>query len=308
MVQYQYKLEDYDEKWSPVISTGMASYGNLPEGDYNFVVKAMNPQGVWSSPVDYAFEVRPPWYRSWYAYVMYVLLFLVLLYFVDRYQKNRVLFEERQKAMKRELVHAHKIEEAYRELKATQAQLIHAEKMASFGELTAGVAHEIQNPLNFVTNFSDVSKDLSEEVQEELVKGNVEEAKLLMEDIRQNLELITSHGKRADAIVKGMLQHSRASTGQKEPVDLNKLVEDSLRLAYHGFRNKNKNFPVEITKAYDESLNKVLAVPQDLGRVLVNLLTNAFHAVLARKSNGELHNENYQPLISVQTQELETEQ
>ena len=307
MVQYQYKLEDYDEKWSPVTGTGMASYGNLPEGDYNFVVKAMNPQGVWSSPVNYAFEVRPPWYRSWYAYVTYVLLFLVLLYFVDRYQKKRVLFEERQKAMKRELVHAHKIEEAYRELKATQAQLIHAEKMASFGKLTAGVAHEIQNPLNFVTNFSDVSKDLTEEVQEELVKGNVEEAKLLMEDIRQNLELITSHGKRADAIVKGMLQHSRASTGQKEPVDLNKLVEDSLRLAYHGFKNKNKSFPVEITKAYDESLKKVLAVPQDLGRVLINLLTNAFHAVLAKKSNGEFHNDNYQPLISVQTKGVGTE-
>ncbi|MHA6279659.1 two-component regulator propeller domain-containing protein [Salinimicrobium sp. CAU 1759] len=301
MVQYQYKLEGYDETWSPASSTGLASYGNLPEGEYNFVVKARNPQGVWSKPVDYAFEVRPPWYRSWYAYITYVLLFLILLYFVDKYQKKRVLLKERQKAMKRELVQAHKIEEAYKELKATQAQLIHAEKMASFGELTAGIAHEIQNPLNFVTNFSDVSKDLIEEVGEELGKGNLEDVKLIMEDIRQNLELITSHGKRADAIVKGMLQHSRSSTGQKEPVDLNKLVEDSLRLAYHGFRNKNKSFSIEITKDYDRNLKSVLAVPQDLGRVLINLLTNAFHAVLAKKSNGELYNDSYQPLISVQT-------
>ncbi len=306
LVQYQYKLQEYDEKWSPVTTKSVASYGNLPEGEYNFVVKTRNPQGFWSKPVDYSFEVRPPWYRSWFAYVLYVLIFLVLLYYVDRYQKNRVLFQERQKAIKRELVQAHKIEEAYRELKATQAQLIHAEKMASFGELTAGVAHEIQNPLNFVTNFSDVSKDLIEEVQEEITKGNLDEANLLMQDIRQNLELINSHGKRADSIVKGMLQHSRASTGQKEPVDLNKLVEDSLRLASHGFRNKNKNFPVKITTNYDSELQKVQAVPQDLGRVLINLLSNAFHAVLARKSNGELHKEDYQPRVSVQTRVMET--
>lgn len=307
LVEYQYKLEGYDEKWSPVTTSGTASFDNLPEGEYNLIVKARNATGRWSSPINYSFEVNPPWYRSWIAYVTYVVLFLIMLYYVDRYQKNRVLFEARQEAIKRELIQAHEIEEAYKELKATQAQLIHAEKMASFGELTAGVAHEIQNPLNFVTNFSDVSKDLIEEVQEELKKGNLEEANLLMKDIQHNLELIDSHGKRADAIVKGMLHHSRASTGKKEPVDLNKLIEDSLRLAYHGFKNKHKGFDVEIVTTYEKDLGKINAVPQDLGRVLINLFTNAFYAVLARRASAAVNEENYRPVVSVQTKELETQ-
>lgn len=307
LVKYQYKLEEYDANWSPVTSVGLASYGHLPDGSYNFRVKTRNSNGIWSDPVSYPFEVRSPWFRSWFAYVGYVLLFLVLLYFVDRFQKNRVLFEARQKAIKRELIQAHEIEEAYKELKATQAQLIHAEKMASFGKLTAGVAHEIQNPLNFVTNFSDVSRDLMEEVKEEIKKGNLEEAGFLIKDIQQNLDLIASHGKRADAIVKGMLQHSRTSTGQKEAVDLNKLVEDSLRLAYHGFKNKNKNFQIEILTEYDHDLGKVQAVPQDLGRVLINLLTNAFHAVLSKQLNNLHQEENYKPLISIKTKTLETQ-
>ncbi|GAB2766456.1 sensor histidine kinase [Actinomadura fibrosa] len=304
LVEYQYKLEDYDDNWSPVTFTSLASYGNLPEGNYTFRVKARNPNGFWSEPVDYPLEVRPPWYRSWYAYVMYVFLFLVMLYFVDRYQRNRVLFEARQKAIKRELLHAHEIEEAYKELKATQAQLIHAEKMASLGELTAGVAHEIQNPLNFVTNFSEVSKDLLEEAKGEIEKGNLEEANALIRDIQQNLAMITSHGKRADAIVKGMLQHSRASTGQKEPVDLNKLVEEFLRLAYHGFRNKYKNFQVEIETHYDGELRKVRAVPQDIGRVLINLLTNALHALHVKQVNGQEQNGGFRPQLSIYTEAL----
>ena len=307
LVKYQYKLQDYDANWSPITSSSVASYGNLPEGNYNFVVKAGNSEGIWSSPISYPFEVRSPWYRSLLAYVMYVILFLIMLYFVDKYQKNRVLFEARQEAIQRELIQAHEIEEAYKELKATQKQLIHAEKMASFGELTAGVAHEIQNPLNFVTNFSDVSKDLIEEVREEIKKGNLTEANLLMTDIQQNLEMIATHGKRADAIVKGMLKHSRASSGVKEAVNINKLIEDSLRLAYHGFRNKHKDFKVEIDLNYDSDLGNVKAVPQDLGRVLINLLSNAFHAVFSKQCNGQLKEENYKPLISIATRALETQ-
>jgi two-component system NtrC family sensor kinase len=195
-----------------------------------------------------------------------------------------------------------KLEKAYAELKSTQAQLIQSEKMASLGELTAGIAHEIQNPLNFVNNFSDVNGELIGELVDEVDKGNTEEAKAIAEDIKQNLEKINHHGKRADAIVKGMLQHSKASTGHKEPTDLNKLVDEYLRLAYQGLRAKDKSFNTEIKTDFDESIGKINVVPQDIGRVLLNLFNNAFYAVNEKKKTvGEA----YQPLVSVQTKMLD---
>ena len=299
LITYQYRLDGFDETWSPVTTNSLASYGNLPEGDYTFMVKAGNPDGVWSEPLEYPLEVLPPWYRSWVAYFVYVLWFLVLLYFVDRYQTNRVLFKERQKAIKRELAHAHEIEKAYSELQTTQAQLIYAEKMASLGEITAGVAHELRNPLNFVTNFSEVSKELMTEVEEELKKGEVSQANILMREIGQNLEMINRHGKRADAIVKGMLQHSRAGSGEKEPTDLNRLVESFVRLVCNGLGSKNGFHHVKVEKNYARGLGKVEVNPQDLGRVVINLLTNAFHAV--EEKNRLREDENYQPQITIET-------
>jgi len=170
------------------------------------------------------------------------------------------------------------IETAYNDLKATQAQLIQSEKMASLGELTAGIAHEIQNPLNFVNNFSEVSNELIDEMNDELNKGDIEEAKFIAADIKQNLEKINHHGKRADAIVKGMLQHSQSSNGKKEPTDINKLVDEYLRLAYHGLRAKDKSFNVTLKTDYDESIGNINIIPQDIGRVLLNLYNNAFYA------------------------------
>jgi signal transduction histidine kinase len=190
------------------------------------------------------------------------------------------------------------VEEALAELKATQAQLIHSEKMASLGELTAGIAHEIQNPLNFVNNFSEVSKELLEELTQEIEKGDWEEVKALAGDVIQNLEKINHHGKRADGIVKGMLQHSRSSDGKKEPADLNTLVDEYLRLAYHGMRAKNKAFNAHLETDFGEAVGEVTLVPQDIGRVVLNLLTNAFHAVDEKK---ELAPEGYQPKVRVQT-------
>jgi len=165
------------------------------------------------------------------------------------------------------------------DLRATQAQLIQSEKMASLGELTAGIAHEIQNPLNFVNNFAEVSVELIEEMQDELAKGDFDEAKAISSDIKQNLEKINHHGKRADAIVKGMLEHSRTNGGEKVPTDINALADEYLRLSYNGLRAKDKSFNADFETDFDPDLPKINVVPQDIGRVLLNLINNAFQAV-----------------------------
>ncbi len=174
------------------------------------------------------------------------------------------------------------LQQTLHELKATQEQLIHAEKMASLGELTAGIAHEIQNPLNFVNNFSELNQELISELKEELDKGNVEEVKLLVQDIGGNEAKINHHGKRADSIVKGMLEHSRSSTGEKEPTDINALADEYLRLSYHGLRAKDKTFNADYKTDFDPTLPPVKVIPQDMGRVLLNLTNNAFYACSER--------------------------
>jgi len=171
------------------------------------------------------------------------------------------------------------------QLKLTQAQLIQSEKMASLGELTAGIAHEIQNPLNFVNNFSELSTELIDEMEEEMKKGNTGEVKIIAGNIKKNLEKIYHHGKRADAIVKGMLQHSRTTAVEKEPTDINALADEYFRLAYHGLRAKDKSFNATMQTDFDESVGKINIIPQDIGRVVLNLITNAFYAVSEKKKN-----------------------
>ena len=187
------------------------------------------------------------------------------------------------------------------ELKATQAQLIQSEKMASLGELTAGIAHEIQNPLNFVNNFSEVSKELLEEMLEEIKNGDMEEVNAIAQDVIQNLEKINHHGKRADGIVKGMLQHSRSSSGTKEPTNINVLVDEYLRLAYHGLRAKDKSFNATLETKFDDSIKTINIVPQDIGRVVLNLITNAFYACNEKK---KLEISNYEPKVTVETKKV----
>jgi signal transduction histidine kinase len=202
---------------------------------------------------------------------------------------------------KREQKAKQKIEKAYDDLKSTQSQLIQSEKMASLGELTAGIAHEIQNPLNFVNNFSEVSNELLVEMKEELEKGNLEDVKAITDDVQHNLEKILHHGKRADAIVKGMLQHSRSSSGKKEPADINVLADEYLRLAYHGLRAKDKSFNSKMETDFDQTIGKINVIPQDIGRVILNLITNAFYVVDEKKKSGLA---NYDPMVSVSTKKL----
>ena len=219
-------------------------------------------------------------------------------------EKEQVQFMALQKiALEKEVTErTQELKQSLEELKATQAQLIQSEKMASLGELTAGIAHEIQNPLNFVNNFSEVSMELIEEVKGEKLKAQSERDEQLetelLDDIAQNLQKIAHHGKRADSIVKGMLQHSRTSTGEKQPTNLNMLADEFLKLSYHGLRAKDKSFNAELVTNFDESLPKVNVVQQDIGRVLLNLFNNAFYAMQERrKAEGE----GFNPTVEVST-------
>ena len=246
--------------------------------------------------------ISPPWWKTWWAYSIYSLLFIGLAFSIHRIQRERVLSAERERSRQKELRQAKEIEKAYQVLKSTQSQLIQQEKMASLGELTAGIAHEIQNPLNFVNNFSEVSSELIDEMNGEMEKGNLNEVKNISGHVKQNLEKIMHHGKRADAIVKGMLQHSQSGTGQKELVDINVLADEYFRLAYHGLRAKDKSFNAAMKSEFDKNIGPINVIPQDVGRVILNLITNAFYAVSER---DKLKLSGYEPTVTVTTKKVD---
>lgn len=301
-VVYRYILEGIDKNWSPITNkTTSENYRDLAPGSYIFKVSSKGFNEVWSSPTELQFSILPPWWKTWWAYTIFVALFLglglVILHYRSQWlKKENKILEERVTQRTAQL------KTTITELENTQSQLIHSEKMASLGELTAGIAHEIQNPMNFINNFSEVSSELIDEMCEELDKGDIEEAKTISNDIRQNLEKIAHHGNRASSIVKGMLEHSRNTSGQKELTDINVLADEYLRLSYHGLRAKNKSFNANFKTDLDESLPKIDVIPQDLGRVLLNLINNAFYAV--NSTLEEESDENYKPLVSVSTKNL----
>ncbi|TFF39731.1 two-component regulator propeller domain-containing protein [Mucilaginibacter psychrotolerans] len=316
---YAYMLEGYDKQWIMAGTNRSITYNNLPAGTYTFKVKAANSSGVWEEKGDSLVVVmNPPWWFSWWAWIIWALVFITLIYYYVQYRSKQLVFENQlleEKIAERtdELQEANKglseqqleltaqrdiLSNTVNELKSTQQQLIQSEKLASLGELTAGIAHEIQNPLNFVNNFSEVSIELAVEMKQELRSGTKKEAISLADDIVLNLEKIIHHGKRADGIVKNMLQHSRNNSGEKHDTDMNALVDEYLRLSYHGLRAKDKNFNSEMVLDLDPDLPKINVIPQDMGRVMLNLFNNAFYAVQQkRKSAGQ----QYKPLVEVST-------
>lgn len=292
-----YWLENYDEGWRTAGSERIAYYYSIPPGHYTFHIKAANSEGVWAEK-SIRIIIIPPWWRAWWAYVTYGFVFVAATFSVHKFQRSRVIRSERERTQEKELAQAKEIEKAYAELKATQSQLIQSEKMASLGELTAGIAHEIQNPLNFVNNFSEVNRELIGEMKQEIKKGNLEGVETIVNDIETNEAKILHHGKRADAIVKGMLQHSRVNSGIKEPTDINTLADEYMRLAYHGLRAKDKTFNVTLKTEYDKTIGNIHTVPQDIGRVILNLISNAFYAVSEKKKQ---HQNDYEPTVTITT-------
>ena len=255
-----------------------------------------------------AMEEQTAYSNQMKEYILAVCLFFFIVIGIFLYRNNRqkhtansVLQEQKQK-----------VENTLNELKSTQALLIQSEKMASLGELTAGIAHEIQNPLNFVNNFSEVNTELIDEAGEEMDKGNISEAKIILNDIKENEQKINHHGKRADAIVKGMLQHSSSGSGKKEPTDINKLADEYLRLAFHGLRAKDKSFNATMKTDFDKSIGNINIIPQDIGRVILNLITNAFYAVQQKQKETpgkevtpfQKVSPLYEPTISISTKKM----
>lgn len=318
LVEYQYILQGYDEEWSPVLKKTSATFGNIREGDYTFLVKARftgpsdGQAGAWTEPLSYNFSVRPPLYRTWWAYAFYTLSFLSLAYPVHRYQRNKAIQEEQEKARERELEQAREIEKAYTKLeaahenlKSTQAQLIQQEKLASLGQLTAGIAHEIKNPLNFVNNFSGLSLEFLDEVEEELGKMEENDAlanvKDLLSDIKINLTKIKHHGGRADGIVKSMLMHSRGGSGAMEPADLNEVIKEYVNLSFHGMRANKNPINVDVALNLDETLPKIPLNTEDFSRVILNLTKNAFDAMREKINKS---GPDYKAKLEVRTKDL----
>ena len=319
--KYAYTLEGYDKQWVQAGTQRWVTYTNLSPGTYTFRVKASNSDGVWNNQGDsFLVIVDSPLWMRWWAWVIYVVLFVVAIYAFVAFRSRQLIKDKKEleegialrttqlseankelNEQKEEIVSQRdQLAETVDELKTTQQQLIQAEKLASLGELTAGIAHEIQNPLNFVNNFAEVSAELVDELSDELHNEKRDQGleDELLSDLKLNLEKINLHGKRADGIVKNMLQHSRANSGERQPTDINSLADEYMRLAYHGLRAKDKNFNSATVANLDNKLPKIDAIPQDIGRVLLNLFNNAFYAVNLKKQAAGA---DYKPEVSVTT-------
>lgn len=299
--KYQTFLEGFDPDWVDWNDNTFKEYTNLSPGEYTFRVRAMAFTGRISEEAVYSFVVLAPWYATWWAYLIYAFLIGIAITAIVKWRSRQLKIENR---LLEERVNERtaELEKSLEDLKSTQAQLIQSEKMASLGELTAGIAHEIQNPLNFVNNFSELSVELIDEMGEEIEKGDLEEVKAIASDLKDNLKKINHHGKRAGSIVKGMLAHSRKSSTEKEITDINALADECLRLSFHGLRAKDKSFTADFKTDLDPTIPKINVVSQDIGRVILNLINNAFYAVREKAKSAP---SDFKPEVIVQTRKVD---
>ncbi len=312
--RYRYRLSGYQNDWVDVGTQQRVFLANLSPGDYTFQVQASNKSGFFGdSDAELRFTILPPWWRTWPAYAFFIFLLGAAVMSIDSIQRKRVLARERERTREKELEQAREIEKAYqnlekahRNLQAAQRQLVQQEKLASLGQLTAGIAHEIKNPLNFVNNFSEVSIEMVDEAWEEVKretadgKRQKEEILNLLDDVKINLRKIHEHGTRADNIVKSMLLHSRGKSGEKIPTDVNSILDEYVKLAYHGMRAVDKSFNIDIQTGYEEGLPHLDIVPQDVSRAFLNIINNGMYAA----NQYARSNPDRKPIISVQTRRL----
>jgi len=303
---YQTYLEGFDPDWTDWGTNSYKEYTNLATGTYSFRVRAKNLYNVISEEATFTFTILPPWYATWWAFLLYSVGVAGIGYLIYLSQKKRLIANEREKSRERELAQAKEIEKAYENLKATQEQLIQQEKLASLGQLTAGIAHEIKNPLNFVNNFSELSLEYVDEISESVGKlgqnETIDDIKALLGDVKGNLTKILQHGSRADGIVRSMLMHSRGGKGIKELTDLNELIKEYVNLAFHGMRANKNPINVDIKVQLEESLPKVMLNPEDFSRVILNLCKNAFDAM---RDKTEVIGKDYLPRLLVNTKNLD---
>ncbi len=300
--RYAYMMENLNEDWTYSGNRRYATYTNIDPGEYTFRVKACNNDGVWNDTgIAIKITITPPiwktkWFTALFALTVTGLIFVYIRFRTNSLVKQNVLLEDKVNLRTSELQEKNvELTKTMENLKSTQTQLIQSEKMASLGQLTAGIAHEIQNPLNFVNNFSELSVELINEIEEGV---SPEEQKDITDDLKQNLEKIHFHGKRADSIVKGMLQHSRSSVAEKQPTDINKMVEEFFNLAYHGMRAQDPGFNCTMEKNLAKDLPQIKVISQDISRVILNIFNNAFYAVAER---SKMSGKDYQPKVSITT-------
>jgi signal transduction histidine kinase len=279
--QIRYRLEPQEKDWIEANGRTEAAYTNLSPGTYTFRVIAANSDGVWNeegSSVELI--ILSPWWAKWWAYLIYVGLLGVLVFGVDRIQRRRLVRQEREANRERELEQAKEMEAAYNQLRDTKQQLVEQEKLASLGSLTAGIAHEIKNPLNFVNNFAEVGAELAEELSEAITKGDAETAQSILKEMTENATQIAKHGRRADSIVRSMMQHAKGGVSEREKIDVNTFIEEYANLAWHGMRARENGFQAEVKRDLGADVGTTTVLPQELGRVLLNLFNNAYYAVM----------------------------
>ncbi len=294
--RYRYILEGYDTHWIDGGSERGVRYTKLTHGEYLFRVAAKNLGSDWEE-TSLIVTILPPWWRTAWAYALYALLFAAAVFAVERFQRERLVARERLRA-EREQARAiastnAELQRALQHLTETQDQLVHSQKMASLGQLTAGIAHELKNPLNFVNNFAELSTELTgelvallDEERERLTPVNAHQLKGILDDLRMNTQKINEHGRRADGIIRAMLDHARTQPGGRDSVDLNGLLDEYVNLAFHGMRARVPEFNSAIERKYDSTVGKVEVVPQEIGRVFLNLLDNAFYAVHQKQASA----------------------